>query len=240
MSKFDRHALELFGFETFKEAYNTLGYGLGARPASIKNYRDEFDPFFPNPRQGWKSRPLRDHCKNILERFGGHDIESLALLVKSFLVPSEQIAAVPELASLLRRMEEGEESSFAKRIATGLAAENWFRRHWRSINRFSDITSITDTTSWGCGFDFKLDPPAPSRFHAVEVKGLRDNTGQIQLTELEHETAAVLGDRYSLVVVRNFAESPDPAVFPDPLRCGIPFDQVTRTETRVSWTAKIG
>jgi hypothetical protein len=41
LSKFEKEALAYLGFKSFTEAFNTLGYGLQARPASIKNYRDE-------------------------------------------------------------------------------------------------------------------------------------------------------------------------------------------------------
>lgn len=46
LSKFDRKALEIFGFDGFGQAFNTLGYSIGIPPRSVKNYRDEFDPYF--------------------------------------------------------------------------------------------------------------------------------------------------------------------------------------------------
>ena len=66
ISKFDEHALYALGFEGMKQAFNTLGYSIGAKPASIKNYRDEFDPYFPNPRKGWHKRQIREYCKEWL------------------------------------------------------------------------------------------------------------------------------------------------------------------------------
>ena len=45
------------------EFKNVIGFALGAKPASIKNYRDEFDPVFPNKRKGWHKRPMRNYCK---------------------------------------------------------------------------------------------------------------------------------------------------------------------------------
>jgi hypothetical protein len=36
--------LKELSFESFVEAFNVIGYALGSKPASIKNYRDEFDP----------------------------------------------------------------------------------------------------------------------------------------------------------------------------------------------------
>ena len=50
LSKYDKLGLRRLGFETFLEAFNVVGYALGGKPASIKNYRDEFDPLFPNRR----------------------------------------------------------------------------------------------------------------------------------------------------------------------------------------------
>jgi hypothetical protein len=44
LSKYDSAGLKKLGFESFIEAFNVIGYALGGKPASIKNYRDEFDP----------------------------------------------------------------------------------------------------------------------------------------------------------------------------------------------------
>lgn len=52
LSKFDSEGLKSLGFDSFTEAFNVIGYALGSQPASIKNYRDEFDPLFPNRRKG--------------------------------------------------------------------------------------------------------------------------------------------------------------------------------------------
>jgi hypothetical protein len=62
LSKYDEIGLKRLGFDSFHEAFNVVGYSLGSRPASIKNYRDEFDPLFPNARKGWHKRPIRSYC----------------------------------------------------------------------------------------------------------------------------------------------------------------------------------
>jgi hypothetical protein len=72
LSKFDREGLKRLGFSNFSEAYNAMGYALGGKPTSIKNYMQEFDPLFPNNRKGWHKRPMRDHCNEAVERFGPH------------------------------------------------------------------------------------------------------------------------------------------------------------------------
>jgi len=42
---------------------------MGSQPASLKNYRDEFDPLFPNRRKGWHKRPTRDYCRKVFEKY---------------------------------------------------------------------------------------------------------------------------------------------------------------------------
>lgn len=70
LSKYDQLGLRNLGFDNFVEAFNVIGYALGSRPASIKNYRDEFDPLFPNRRMGWHKRPTRDYCREVFEEVG--------------------------------------------------------------------------------------------------------------------------------------------------------------------------
>ena len=77
LSKFDRKALEVFGFDGFWQAFNTLGYSIGIPPRSVKNYRDEFDPYFSNPRKGWRNRELRDYCRVLMEETESFSFEDL-------------------------------------------------------------------------------------------------------------------------------------------------------------------
>lgn len=58
LSEFDREGLTRSGFSCFQEAYSAIGYALGGKPASIKNYMQEFDPLFPNQRKGWHKRAM--------------------------------------------------------------------------------------------------------------------------------------------------------------------------------------
>ena len=85
LSKYDSLGLKKLGFESFAEAFNVIGYAMGSQPGSIKNYRDEFDPLFPNRRKGWHKRPTRDYCRKVFEKYNGLDLESFTGLVKSFL-----------------------------------------------------------------------------------------------------------------------------------------------------------
>ena len=237
LSKFDKEGLSYLGFDGFTEAFNAIGYSLHARPASIKNYRDELDPYFPNVRQGWHKRPLRDHCRRILASFKDADIVQLGEL-KGFLLPVREVDAIPEVKRVLNIHDAEASSSFAKRLITGKAAEQYFAVNYFSMAEFAGLT-LTNATGWGCGFDFKLAPPNGEFVVAVEVKGLRTKCGQIQLTELEYEMADALRDRYYLVLVRNFVEEPFHTVIKNPADCAIRFTKVERKEIRLSWTANI-
>src|ERR1039458_3147434 len=88
-SKYDSLGLKNLGFDSFLEAFNVIGYALGSKPASIKNYRDEFDPLFPNRRKGWHKRPTRAYCREVFEEYKDLDLESFTGLVKSFFGPDE-------------------------------------------------------------------------------------------------------------------------------------------------------
>ena len=46
LSKFDAGGLKFLGFDNFTEAFNVIGLALGVKPASVKNYMNEFDLCF--------------------------------------------------------------------------------------------------------------------------------------------------------------------------------------------------
>lgn len=84
LSKYDSLGLRRLGFDSFVEAFNVFGYAMGSKPASIKNYRDEFDPLFPNRRKGWHKRSTREYCLRVFEEYKSLDLESFTALIESF------------------------------------------------------------------------------------------------------------------------------------------------------------
>src|SRR6202171_5898200 len=91
LSKYDSLVLKRLGFDSFIEAFNVIGYALGSKPASIKNYRDEFDPLFPNRRQGWHKRQIREYCLRIFDEYKILDFDSFTGLIESFVGYDENI-----------------------------------------------------------------------------------------------------------------------------------------------------
>jgi hypothetical protein len=234
LSKYDLTALEKLGFDNFVEAFNVIGYAMGSKPASIKNYRDEFDPLFPNPRKGWHKRPIRGYCLKVFEEAKDLDFESFTGLVRSFVGYDENVW------SEVRTEEEPDESEsqFAKRLITGLAAEQYFESIQPSLPEFKSY-ALENTTRLGCGYDFRLHSETLKDFLAVEVKGLTERIGSLSLTPKEHEVANVLRDRFFLFVVKNFQEKPFHEMFQDPLFSRLQFRRTERVTVHVSWLASM-
>lgn len=231
LSKFDAEGLAKLGFDSFTEAFNALGYGLGGRPASIKNYRDEFDPMFPNPRHGWRHRKRRDHCVKLETEYRNLPLLDFAKLVSSFVG-----AEAPSDALDKADRPEPSVNSFAKRLITGRAAEQYFQTAYPEVPEFAQC-DLEDTTNQGCGYDFRLWPKSGSAFKAVEVKGMTESSGCVSLTDKEYDTARTLEDRFFLFVVKNFRDKPFHEIHGNPIAGPLSFTRQERMVIQVSWSA---
>jgi hypothetical protein len=234
LSKYDLVGVRKLGFENFVEAFNVIGYALGQKPASIKNYRDEFDPLFPNKRKGWHKRPTRQYCLKVFEEYKNLDLQTFTALLKSFTGFDENVWSEVEMVPKKR---DGE-SLFAKRLVTGLAAEHYFESVRATLLEFKGC-SIENTTRLGCGYDFRLCPAAKGDFLAVEVKGLAERVGGISLTPKEYEVASTLRSRFFLFVVKNFRESPFHEIYQNPLATRLKFSKKERVTVHVSWLTTV-
>ena len=233
LSKFDSLGLKKLGFEGFVEAFNVIGYAMGSRPASIKNYRDEFDPLFPNPRKGWHKRAIRGYCLKVFEEYKSLDLETFTGLVQSFVGYDENV-----WRGVQAKEELYESESYFARLITGLAAEQYFESVHPSLPEFRGYAA-ENTTRLGCGYDFRLRAAEHKEFLAVEVKGLKERTGSLSLTPKEHEVATALRDRFFLFVVKNFQESPFHEIFQNPLSGDLRFRRTERVTVHVSWLASV-
>jgi len=235
LSKYDLLGVKKLGFESSVEAFNVLGYSMGSKPASIKNYRDEFDPLFPNPRKGWHKRPIRAYCLQVLEEYKTLDFDTFTGLVRSFVGYDDNVwSEVQSKDGLLDEME----SSFAKRLITGLAAERYFESVQASLPEFKGY-AVDNMTLLGCGYDFRLRTGTHEEFLAVEVKGLTERMGTLSLTPKEYDVASALGDRFFLFVVKNFRESPFHEIYQNPLSGRLQFKKNERVTVHVSWLTSV-
>jgi len=234
LSKFDKEGLKKLGFSRFSEAFTTLSLSVEIKPASIKNYRDEFDPFFSNPRKGWHKRKLREYCKIYYENYKDLNIHDFTNLVKRFVFKDYDLE---ELISNTLYNNKNEQT-FAKRLITGNAAENYFKTIYQNIPIFQNLELI-DTTQMGCGFDFKLSSSDLNFYYGVEVKGMSGKTGNILLTEKEFKVANYLKDNYFLFVVKNFIDKPTHVFYQNPLLCNLNFKKMERKITQISYSTII-
>jgi hypothetical protein len=232
LSKFDSDGVRHLGFSSFIEAFNVIGLALGVRPASVKNYRDEFDPLFPNTRKGWHKRPTREYCRAVYETFGGLALPKFTNLLKAIIYREHDLEVLMEQVD----RKEGEDRSFAKRLITGQAAEQYFKSNYKEIKTFKDF-ELEDTTRLGCGFDFRLF--SPSVYYGIEVKGLSEPSGSVALTNKEYSVASILRRRYFLFVVKNFRETPFHELYQDPLNGKLVFSRVEQEVVQISWTTKL-
>ena len=232
LSKFDTAGLKILGFEGFTEAFNVIGLALGGKPASIKNYRDEFDPLFPNLRKGWHHRSPRANCAKVLKEYESLDLQTFSALIKSFVGYDE------EASSELPTEGDGTDSAFARRLITGLAAEHYFESVQPGLSEFSNYV-VENTTRLGCGFDFRLRSKTDNAFLAVEVKGLKDKAGVLSFTPKEHHVAATMTDRFYLFVVKNFREAPFHEIYRNPLASSLSFERKERVIVQVSWSTSV-
>jgi Domain of unknown function (DUF3883) len=232
LSKFNLDGLRRLDFESFTEAFNVIGFALGVQPASIKNYRDEFDPLYPNNRKGWHRRAIRAYCKVIYDRFGALGIDEFSTFLKKVVYRDHELDLLAE--NVARGGDEA--SSFARRLITGQAAEHYFTQKFQEIEFFKGL-KLEDTTRIGCGFDFRL--VSPRNFYAIEVKGMNEPGGNISMTEKEYSVASVLREQYFLFIVKNFRDKPIHQLFQDPVNCGLAFKKVEQKIVQLSWSTKL-
>lgn len=228
LSKFGRKVLAEFGFSTFRQAFNVLGYATDTKPSSVKLYRDEFDSLFPNGRHGWNRSP-REYCTDILKEVDDMCFDEFAGLIKAIVVENKDI--------ILPGKKIARSVFSAQRLITGETAERYFTATYGEIPRFRGY-DCHDTTKTGCGFDFRLSNG--SMYFCVEVKGMNERHGTVMLTEKEYETAKETGDRYCLFIVRNFKAKPEHIMFFNPANnAGLAFSKHETTVIQTSYNTSI-
>lgn len=233
LSRYDKKALASLGFNGFMEAYNIMGYSLGIPPLSIRGYRDEFDPYFPNPRKGWHNRQLRDYCRVIMDKTSKLTFEEFRGIINSYFYSKYvDIKDIKQHETQIRKHK-----FLYNRLITGKAAEEYFVLNYNKISPFQNY-SLKDTTYMGCGFDFKLSLETNNYY--IEVKGINEKQGNILMTDKEYAMADFLLDKYCLFVVSNFKEKPFHQLFFNPLKSGLlSFQRTERQITQVSYSASI-
>jgi hypothetical protein len=152
-------------------------------------------------------------------------------LIKSFFIENYAIERF-----ITKEIKKDYSESVAKRLLTGKAAEEYFKLEYSNIDIFKSY-NILDTTNMACGFDFKLT--ADLNYYCIEVKGLNEVKGNIQLTEKEFFVAQNMKLNYCLFIVKNFREKPIHEIVFDPLNSRLKFNVIKRDVIQISYNATI-
>lgn len=202
LAKFDYAFISEFGIKT-KTAFGQyiVDSGLAKSVKAVSNRQESFDPYFDNGRKGWYQRNQREHIKLFIDNlFGKENAHGFANIVKMYIhefnpniiLTSEHIS--PVVKSKFKHLQE-----------TGKEAEFYFICNYQSIPLFTNGI-LEDARLWGDGYDFQIQKG--NSYLLAEVKGLRDKSGAIRMTQKEYNTAIEYSSNYVLVVVSNLLNIP--------------------------------
>lgn len=84
LARCDKNALKQLNFKTAEEAFDYIGTRFGKKSNTVKNHRDNFDPFFPW-RKGWWQRDLSAESQVILDKYKNASDDDVLKIVKQIL-----------------------------------------------------------------------------------------------------------------------------------------------------------
>lgn len=218
LSRMDKEGYLLLGYKTFGEATEKIGEILGAKKNTIKNMRDEFDPYHQNSRIGWK-RELSGSRLKVFKSFQDTDDTTLLEIVKEILHNKEfkESEEYRDIHALFGKdgdfPKQKSTTVFILRGPTGKAAEAFFLENFKETAE-PVSGEIVDCRDLGVGYDFEIKAAGTSYF--VEVKGLATESGGILFTNKEWQTAQKCRENYFLALVKNVSSKPEISFIQNP------------------------
>lgn len=227
LSRFNDEAVSNLGYKTWKDVFENLSEILQINKHTIKNWRDEFDPFHGH-RAGWHQRQPRKTISNIISQFEQLEEFDIRQIV-------EEIISGKKIDLLEIDNNQNEVISnpiFILRGPTGRKAEQYFIEYHKN-NNFPIEGELIDTRDLGCGYDFEIK--SESNQHFIEVKGLANNIGGILFTNKEWEIAKRERGKYTVCLVSNINESHEISFINDPFGKLNPQKNLCTT-IQISWS----
>ncbi len=212
LSKFGEEGLAKLGYQSYSHAFGQIGDRLAVKPNSVKNWRDEFDPYYDNTRKGWYKRDLRPSRQKVMLTFDDLSESAMRAVVLDILTPDARPKVEIELQSALQEIKGLEKVRKASKVTeyvprgpTGRMAEEYFiSRVHAGKTPFDGI--LRDRRDDGVGFDFEVTKEANPIL--LEIKGIAKQPGGITFTDKEWRVANERQDEYFLGVVIEVIESP--------------------------------
>ncbi|MBI4785945.1 MAG: DUF3883 domain-containing protein [Chloroflexi bacterium] len=212
LSKFGDEGLGLLGFKTYRQAFEQVGRNLNVNPNSVKNWRDEFDPYYDNGRRGWYQRAMKPSRQKVMATFDNLSEEALRALVLDIITSESRPEVESQLKPVLKEIKRSDDTKRERRTVeyvargpTGRMAEEFFLSRFRAgLTPFRGV--IKDCRDDGVGFDFEVIAKGTRKL--VEVKGSAKDLGGIAFTDKEWKVANVAQNDYFLGVVVQVLSSP--------------------------------
>lgn len=227
LSRFNDEAVNNLGYKTWKDAFDDLSDKLQINKHTIKNWRDEFDPFHGH-RAGWHQRQPRKTISNIISQF--EQLEEFDIRQIAVEIINGNKIDLPEIDN--SENEVITNPIFILRGPTGKKAEQFFIEYHR-LNNSPIAGELIDTRDLGCGYDFKINSELDQ--HYIEVKGLASNIGGLLFTNKEWETAKQKRTKYTVCLVSNINDSPEISFINDPFSKLNPRKNIIQT-VQVQWS----
>ncbi len=238
LSKYGEHALARLDAPTYKQAFSVISDCLQINPNSVKNWRDEFDPYYDNRRKGWYRRPIRPSRLKVIEALDDLSEDALGALVADILQPQIRPRIESELSAALTDFARADNDhellarDYVARGPTGRMAEEFFIACFDAgLTQFQG--QLQDRRDEGVGYDFEITRDNLQLY--VEIKGSAKEQASISFTDKEWRVARKYQDGYFLGLVRAVHVSPRLSVIQNPAMMLNPVYRAYPTVS-VSWT----
>lgn len=239
LSKFGESGLARLGFRTYKHAFDEIGRALSVNPNSVKNWRDEFDPYYDNGRKGWYQREIRPTRLKVIATFDDLSEDALTAVVLDIIRSETQPKVESELYSALQEIKDTDDKkktlkniSYVARGPTGRMAEEFFVSQFH-VGLTPFIGVLRDCRDNGVGYDFEIESQKDRTL--VEIKGSAKELAGISFTDKEWKVAKETQDKYFLGLVFDVPASPKISFLQNPANNFAPVYRAYTT-VAVSWT----
>lgn len=239
LSKFGEEGIARLGFRTYKQAFEEIGRALHVNPNSVKNWRDEFDPYYDTGRKGWYQRKIRPSRQAVMTAFDDLSEGALRAVVLDIIRPEARPKIQTEFHAVLKEIKASDDkkgtnkkAEYVARGPTGRMAEEFFiSRFHAGLTPFNG--TFRDRRDEGVGFDFEIT--AQGNHTMVEVKGLTKEFGGITFTDKEWKVANEIQNNYFLGVVIQIPTSPRIGFVQNPA-CNLVPTYHAYTTITINWT----
>ncbi|MEN5087988.1 DUF3883 domain-containing protein [Sphingobacterium faecium] len=235
LARFNEEAYVKLGYASQRDTHINIGEILNVKPATIKNWRDEFDPLFGH-RAGWYQRPMSKSRLAVVNALADLDESAVYELVKDILSKSHH-PEDSEMKQLENIVSDGDiktkrDSVYVPRGITGRAAEEYFIDQFKAGNTAFQ-GQLKDCRDLGVGYDFLIESKTKTIY--VEVKGRDSNVGGLLFTNKEWEVAKRLGESYYVCLISDISDTPQIQTLQNPA-AHIEAEKYVYTTIQVSWT----